>query len=257
MRSRKSPSWHTGIAFALAWLLLAAPRAAAPQTPEAVPEGDGPGRSFWSALVHTVGGAVVGGWLGWMGSQVSMSDWDKSSNGELLRQRAGWVAGGAVAGVVVSQLIGRTSPPRASMPTLEPYRGGDRSVITRASIQASGATDAYDLISGLRPEWLSAERGVNRWSESARGSASGIGAATRVEITPGEPTIVVYLNTSRLGGLDTLRDIPIYDLQRVEFIGPTEAVARYGTGHAHGVIRLSTELSPPTAPGGEAGAGSG
>lgn len=249
MSMKRSPTRRRAATFSLALGLILAQGSATAQNPDGVTAADDSGRSFWSAVVHTVGGAVVGGWLGWMGSQVSMSDWDKSSNGELMRQRAGWVAGGAVAGVVVSQLIGRTSPPGAALPTLQPYRGGRRSVITRASIQASGVTNAYELISGLRPEWLRAERGVNQWSESARGSGSGMGSAARVDITPGEPTIVVYLNTSRLGGLDALRDVPIYDLQQAEFIGPQEAVTRYGTGHAHGVIRLSTELSPPASTG--------
>jgi hypothetical protein len=242
---RVSPMSQQVAAISLAWLMIMTPGVAAQQSPDGVPAGDEPGRSFWSAALHTVGGAVVGGWLGWMGSQVAMSDWDKSSNDELLRRRAGWVAGGAVAGVVVSRLIGGTSPPGAAIPTLEPYRGGGRSVINRAAIQTSGATNAYELISSLRPEWLRAERGVNQWSESARGSGSGVGSAARVQVTPGDPTVVVYLNTSRLGGLDALRDIPVYDLQQAEFIGPQEATSRYGTGHAHGVIRLSTELSPP------------
>lgn len=244
MIRRVFPTSRQVVAGSLALLLVFAPSVGLSQDPASVPPEDGSGRSFWSTVVHIVGGAVVGGWLGWMGSQVSRSDWDKSTNDELLGQRAGWVAGGAVAGVVVSQLIGRTSSPGAAFPMLQPNRS-DRSIITRASIEASGVTNAYELISGLRPEWLRAERGVNQWSESARGSGSGTGSTASVEVTPGEPTIVVYFNTSRLGGLESLRGIPIFDLQLVEFIGPQEAATRYGAGHAHGVIRLSTEIAGP------------
>lgn len=194
------------------------------------------GPSLASRVLHVLGGAVVGGWVGWMGSQVAMSDWDRSRNGELLGRRAGWVAGGVVAGMIASQLIGSTSAPGAA-PGLVPPRAPDRSVLTREEIALSGENNAYDLIQSLRWEWLRADRGTYQWSESARGKSV---SRTQVEVTPGEARIVVYLNSTRLGGLEALRGIHIFDLQRVEFIGPQQAATRYGTGHAHGVIQLWT-----------------
>ena len=136
-------------------------------------------------------------------------------------------------------------------PELTPYRGNNRNVITRAEIQSSGATNAYDLVQSLRSEWLR-ERGVNRWAESDRGEAAGM-RNPRVAVEPGEPTIIAYLNANRLGGVEELRDLPIDDLQRLEWVPPQTAAVRYGSGHAHGVIQLSTEPRPTGSIGGAAG----
>ncbi len=213
-------------------VMTAAPSALTAQQPDGEPDR---GRSLGSTVLHLVGGAVVGGWVGWMGSQVAMSDWDRSSNDELLDRRAGWVIGGAITGMIASQFIGSTSAPGAA-PGLAPTAAPNRGVITRSEIETSGVTNAYELIQSLRGEWLRAERGTNQWSESARGVVS----ETEANVTPGDARIVVYLNSSRLGGLETLREISLYELQRAEFVGPAQATTRYGTGHAHGVIQLWT-----------------
>lgn len=199
------------------------------------------GRTATSVILHTVGGAIVGGWLGWVGSHVSYSDWNEEVDGDFAGQRWGWVLGGILTGVIASQLVGPTYTPGAQ-PELVPYRGSDRNVITRAEIQSSGATNAYELVQGLRGEWLQ-QRGVNRWAESSRGSAGGI-RRSRVDVEPGDATIVVYMNASRLGGVEELRNLPIDDLQLLERVSPQAAAVRYGSGHAHGVIQLSTELRP-------------
>ncbi|MFW5950754.1 MAG: TonB-dependent receptor plug domain-containing protein [Gemmatimonadota bacterium] len=214
---------------ALMPILLAAPVTA--QEAEPCPRGCG----FWSNIVHAVGGALVGGWIGWVGSQVAVSDWEKNSNDDLLDQRAGWVGGGVVLGVMVSQLVGRTSSP-GMQPELQPFRDRNRNVLTREEIERAGVTNVYDLIASERREWL-VTRGANRWVESARGQADEQG----VVVVPGAPRIKVYLDANRLGGVETLRDLAAEDLDRIEFIGPQRAATLYGTGHAHGVIQLHSK----------------
>lgn len=229
MESRRVVRALAGALILALMFLGAGPLAAQRAEPEA-PQG----RSAWSTVLHTLGGAVVGGWVGWMGSQVAMSDWDRPKDGNLMDRRVGWVVGGMVTGMIASQFVGSTTAPGA-VPTLTPG-ARDRSVLTREEIALSGANNAYELIQSLRGEWLRSQRGVNQWSESARGTVTREEAA----ITPGAPRTLVYMNTTRLGGIETLRDISLFELQRVEFIGPQEATTRYGTGHEHGVIQLWT-----------------
>lgn len=219
----------TALTVMLAMLMSAGGAVAQQPEPEPVPH-----RSVLSKVLHTLGGAVVGGWVGWMGSQVALSDWDRPDGGNLMDRRVGWVVGGAVTGVIASQFIGTTTAPGA-VPVLTPG-SRDRSVITREEIALSGANNAYELIQSLRGEWLRSQRGVNQWSESARGAVD----ETSSSITPGAPRTIVYMNTTRLGGLETLREISLFELQRIEFVGPQQATTRYGTGHEHGVIQLWT-----------------
>ena len=69
---------------------MAVPTAALAQEPEIEAETEASGRSTANVLLHALGGVVVGGWLGWMGSQVSYSDWNEEVDGEFASQRRGW-----------------------------------------------------------------------------------------------------------------------------------------------------------------------
>ena len=186
-------------------------------------------------VLHTLGGALVGGWVGYVGAQVALSDWEKETNSSFRDQRLRWVAGGMAVGMVGSWVIGGTRSPRPALPASPRGPGVDRTRIARAEIAGSDAADAYELVASLRPEWLRS-RGVQSWAESTRGTADEDGAV----VQPGRDRILVYMDDRRLGGVDELRSIAPSDLDHLEFIGPREATYRYGSGHTHGVILLST-----------------
>jgi len=90
-------------------------------------------------------------------------------------------------------------------------------LITSDQIRANHATDAFDLIRGLRPSWL-----------QRRGQQS--------LFLDGE--VVVYLDHVRIGGPGALRSVQLSDVERVEFFDAASATQRWGTGHAHGGIRV-------------------
>lgn len=177
-------------------------------------------------------GAVVGGWLGFFASQIAVSDWEEGGRGEGM-QRGTWAAAGVVAGAVVGRLL---SPTR-STPNFIPDPPPSRSVLTREQIVESGATNAFQLIGSARREWL-IPRGLNSWRESARGTAGGM--SLDVQVTPGDDHILVYLDNSRIGGTQYLREMHLANIERIEFVSPADATFRWGSGHAHGVIQLIT-----------------
>jgi len=92
-------------------------------------------------------------------------------------------------------------------------------VIRTAEVEASTATNAYDLVHQLRPTWL---RG--RGSPDLRGSP------------PDLP--IVYIGTTRQGPMETLRGIPTNGILELRFINAVTATTRYGNGHGGGVIEV-------------------
>lgn len=192
----------------------------------------------WRGLAHTIGGALVGGWLGFVGSQVVKGDWEKDSNGSLRNHRTLLTAAGALAGVVGSRLIGHTRPPRDAIRP-GPRQRSDR-LLTREEIAESEARDAYELISGRRPQWL-VERGVHSHTEADQG----YGRSEEFRVKPGADKIMVYLDDIRVGGVPELKQFSTNLLTSARFLDAREATYRYGSGHTHGAIVLSTGVRSP------------
>ena len=119
-------------------------------------------------------------------------------------------AGGLLCLLIVSACATTGSPERGSL-----------DVVTRAEMDAVHAEDAYSLLQRLRPQFL-----------RSRGSVSMRNAADAYPL--------VYLNNVRHGGVSSLRDIPVTDIQEIRFISAADATTRWGTGHGSGVIMVST-----------------
>jgi hypothetical protein len=96
-------------------------------------------------------------------------------------------------------------------------------VITREEIEESTAATAYDLVLNERPQWLRT-RGLSTLAQAA-----------------GAEDIVVYMNNARLGFRDAMRRVPLGAVQYLEFFGAREATYRWGAGHLHGAILISTQ----------------
>ena len=92
----------------------------------------------------------------------------------------------------------------------------DRSVITVDQIQQGGYRNAYDAVEGLRATWLK-ERPD--------------GLTTQREIQ-------VYLDNSRMGGVQMLRQIATAQIASIQFIDAATAINRWGVDHSLGVIMV-------------------
>ncbi|HUF49561.1 MAG TPA: hypothetical protein VMN60_01930, partial [Longimicrobiales bacterium] len=86
---------------------------------------------------------------------------------------------------------------------------------------AASHSDAYDLLTRLRPQWLRPRGSVSAQDPDA-----------------GYP--VVYLDGTRYGRPELLRSLRTDDVQSIQYLGPTDASTRYGTGHVGGVILVTT-----------------
>jgi len=100
---------------------------------------------------------------------------------------------------------------------------GDPDIITREEIdQSPGSRTAYELIQRLRPQWL-----------ITRGIAN-------VRQGSGAEDIVVYMDNARMGYREALRSIPLGSVRYLEFFDARRATQRWGGGHIHGAILIST-----------------
>ena len=97
-------------------------------------------------------------------------------------------------------------------------------VISMEEIIESSASNAYEVIQRLRPNFL-----------RTRGAVHGTpGAANAVEMVD----LVVYLNENRLGGSDQLRQIATGDIKEIRYFNSSEATTKWGTGHSAGAIQV-------------------
>jgi len=95
----------------------------------------------------------------------------------------------------------------------------DYNVIRKAEMVERGYLNAYDAVAGLRGNWL-----VTKGTDSF--------------VAPGQ--VLVYIDNSRLGGVETLRDVSVSSIVYIRWIDGVTASARWGLDHGHGVIFVSS-----------------
>ena len=93
-------------------------------------------------------------------------------------------------------------------------------LITAEELRGGQFRNAYEAVRTLRARWL-----------QSRGTDTFLGK-------PGE--VQVHLDDVRLGGTNSLREIPVIDIAYMQFFDPASASARWGLDHGHGAIYVST-----------------
>jgi hypothetical protein len=110
--------------------------------------------------------------------------------------------------------------------TSHPAQGStDR--VTSAEIDATSATNAYDLVNRLRPQWL---------RQAATGSIAGGRVSSQV--------IVVYLDGNRFGTIESLRTLSTSGIRSMEWLSATRAaiiLRDVGSEPIAGAISISTK----------------
>ena len=180
-------------------------------------------------VAYAVGGALVGGWSGYVASQVTWSDWQNGAGRRAQRIRFSVIGAGLglLAGTFIGSRHTQSSPSLPRWPQAAPP--GITRPITADEIRASSARTVTDLVRQLRPQWLR-----SRGEDMLRPNADRLEAHGRR----------VYLNGSLLGGLDAIDQISVYALTGVEFYDTTAAVLRWGAGNEDGAILLTTQPTP-------------
>jgi hypothetical protein len=98
----------------------------------------------------------------------------------------------------------------------------DRNVISLEDIRATREDDAYDVVRKLHPTWLR-KRGNNTIRDDG--------------------DVVIYLNDSRVGGPEQLRQMSTLSITSIRYYDPGQAQYRFGAGHQHGAIQVSTRVA--------------
>jgi hypothetical protein len=108
-------------------------------------------------------------------------------------------------------------------------------VIVSEEVRASIETNAYDLVQALRPQWLRENHKETIRTKKVE-RPSGYRGDIEIATVSDEPVFVVFLDISKLGTLESLRDISVAGIGSLEFVSPAKATLRWGGGHTKGVI---------------------
>ncbi len=185
--------------------------------------------SLANTLLYGAGGAVLGGWAGYMTSQIVWSDWQRVSRpGGISRVR--YTLTGAGIGAMAGALLGHHVTPGVS-PAHPLY--GTLPAITTEQIQASQTRTVEELVQLLRPQWLNARgNDLIQFADSA--------ASPPAFGLPNSDAVRVYLDGEQMGGPEQLAEIPTLEALRVEYYDMKAATVRWGAGHSHGAINVIT-----------------
>jgi hypothetical protein len=100
----------------------------------------------------------------------------------------------------------------------------DYNLVTQDEIVAQNGTNAYEVISHLRPQYL-----------KTRGRTT----------IQGQPTVAseyasVFMDNQFFGDLNSLLNIPTINIKEIRYLPANEAVTRYGMQYGNGVIEIRT-----------------
>lgn len=140
---------------------------------------------------------------------------------------------GALAPAVHAQDSARVEKPSADL-------------ITRSQIEETKMTTAYDVVQSLRGNWLVERMPVPQMRSSTSPDTS---KKTSYDMTtngagrsaPGQAGgVQVYLDGTRVGGTDELKNMRAADIASIRHYNGTDAQARFGIGHGSGVVFVTS-----------------
>ncbi len=164
----------------------------------------------------------------------------------------------AVAAVVVLTVtsgarLDAQATTEAAPPAKLPKPSAD--MIAAEQLKSRTFPNVYAAIEALHSNWLRARNlnppggtainaaDASTASKTANGSASTGLAAGGTGMPRDAVGIQVYLDGTRLGGIETLKTIPVVTVYSIRRISGTDAQARFGIGHSDGVIFVATDPS--------------
>lgn len=95
----------------------------------------------------------------------------------------------------------------------------DRNRVSGEDLAATNSQMVYDALQLLKPEWM-----------------TGRGPISLTDAAEARPN--VYMNGTRMGDLDYLREVYVTDVAEVRYWPSGEAGARFGMGNPRGVIEI-------------------
>jgi hypothetical protein len=123
---------------------------------------------------------------------------------------------------------GSSGAPSSGAAATPPGPRGNSNLITEAEIASTGLQSIYEVVERLRPNMLRTRGQMGRVT-GASGGDSGAGMST----------IKVYQNGSPIGDISMLRNILASSVKQVQYLSPSDATTRFGTGHDAGAILVT------------------
>jgi multidrug efflux pump subunit AcrA (membrane-fusion protein) len=108
-------------------------------------------------------------------------------------------------------------------------------LITADEIARANVQNAYEAVQKLRPAML---RQRQIASADGQGGVRNGRSASGTAVAAGE--VLVYMDNTRLGDVEQLRQISVASISAVRYFSASEAQTKWGSGHAGGVIEVLT-----------------
>jgi hypothetical protein len=126
-----------------------------------------------------------------------------------------------LAGLALAALTAATLSACASASgSATPSATGGRYVITEAELQAATERTVYEMIQRQRPTFFRSRQ-------------------VRSNTTPVPEPVHVFVDGTRVEGVESLRLFTPKNVKEVRFYEPSEANVRFGTGHHGGLIAVT------------------
>ena len=214
-----------------------------------------------SPVLGALGGALVGGALTFLVSQVAWNDWDTADNADFSSRRMTLTLGGTALGALGGALLSHRSSSHAAGAN----GGFSMQVIAPPEIRQSTAVNAYDLVQALRPAWLRGTVVTSHPALNPNPTATARVARSPDGKLPPMPTteaadparrsedsanpdarrgVRVYVERSLRGDVNSLRDIDVSTITSIEFLDTAAAGYRLGPGNPSGAIVVHITDTP-------------
>ena len=127
---------------------------------------------------------------------------------------------------VSSLVLGGACGGAGSTPATTPTPSRDRTVIMADDMRRLQASNLYEVVQMIRPEWLSVR---NTNATEPRPVLPAMSSDNEIH---------VYLDKERLGSVNVLRTMSVLTAGYLKFHNPAQAQTRFGSGNTSGVIQI-------------------
>ncbi|MFL5539914.1 MAG: hypothetical protein ACJ8J0_13020 [Longimicrobiaceae bacterium] len=109
-------------------------------------------------------------------------------------------------------------------------------VITAAELEGQVATDLYELVRRLRPQWLRTRGSGSNENSAGRPAWSPMVSPTGSALTS---VVAVFVDGSHAGDVNELRRLQSSNVRELQFHPSADAITRWGRDYSAGVIEVT------------------
>ena len=110
-------------------------------------------------------------------------------------------------------------------------------VITAAELEGQVASDVYELVRRLRPQWLRGRASSTNGDQTKSMSSDVLASPNPAHAAP---PVYVFVDGNRMGDAGELRRIQLGSVRELRFIPSEDAVTRWGRDFSAGAIEVTS-----------------